>query len=234
MSARTVGVIGGMGPAATVQFLARLQALTPAGRDQDHLHLLVDCNPQVPDRNAAVRGEGPSPGPMLAAMARGLEAAGAELLVMPCNAAHAFVGAITAATRLPFINLIEAACDEAVASAPDSVGVLAADGALASGLYQSALAQRGVKALAPTARRQAEFMELLYRIKAGATGEESRSRMAELADGLLEDGASVLIAGCTEVSLVFGPGDVAVPLIDSIDALARRTIAIAMSAPETG
>ncbi len=227
MSKRTVGVIGGMGPAATVHFLARLLALTPASRDQDHLRLLVDCNPNVPDRNAAVRGEGPSPGPTLAAMARGLEAAGAELLVMPCNAAHEFAEAITSATRLPFINLIDTACAEATALGPRSVGVLAADGALAAGLYQDALVQRAIAPILLAPPEQAQFMELLYEVKAGRTDENARARMGALAEVLQSQGAEVLIAGCTEVPLVLTADDVAIPLVDSVDALARRTIAVA-------
>jgi aspartate racemase len=229
VSGRAVGVIGGMGPAATVAFLARLQALTPARRDQDHLRLLVDCNPLVPDRNAAARGEGPEPGAVLAAMARGLAKSGAELLVMPCNAAHAFAADIRAATPLPFIDLIEAACEAAVAHAPRSVGILAADGCLEAGLYQNAFAERRVATMIGSAEARARFMRLLYRIKAGETGAAERAEMRALAQGLLADGADVLLAGCTEIPLVLGPDDVEAPLVDSVEALARRTVAAAFA-----
>ena len=229
MSGRTVGVIGGMGPAATVHFLARLQALTPATRDQDHLRLLVDCNPNVPDRNAALRGQGPSPGPTLAAMARGLEAAGAELLVMPCNAAHEFAGAITSAVGVPFVDLIDTACAEALALGQTSAGVLAADGAIAAGLYQDALARRDIASILLPPPQQRQFMELLYDIKAGRTGDDARARMRNLAETLQSRGAEVLIAGCTEVPLVLSANDIAAPLVDSVDALARRTIAVALA-----
>jgi len=228
MSGLTVGVIGGMGPAATVQFLARLQALTPAARDEDHLRLLVDCNPHVPDRNAAARGEGPSPGPVLAAMARGLERAGAQILVMPCNTAHADASAITSACEAPFIDLIETARDETMALAPRRVGILAADGCLAAGLYQRAFAAAGVAVVLPKDAAQAQFMALLYRIKAGDTGEAVRAGMRALAAGLIEAGADVVLAGCTEIPLVLGQADVAAPLVDSLDALARRTVALAL------
>ena len=216
-----------MGPAATVWFMSRVMALTPAQCDQDHVRLIVDNNGAIPDRNAAVRGKGPSPGPVLAQMAQGLERAGAELLVMPCNTAHAFAGAIRGASDLPFIDLIETACDEAVAGGPASVGVLAADGCLEAWLYQDALARRGVKAITCPPQAQARFMALLYRIKGGDLGEEVRAGMASLAQGLIDAGARVIIAGCTEVPLVLGPDDLAAPLIDSVDALARATIAAA-------
>jgi aspartate racemase len=230
MIRRAIGVIGGMGPAATLAFIARVQALTPARSDQEHLRLLVDCNPAVPDRNAAVAGKGPSPGPVLADMARGLERAGAEVLVMPCNAAHAFRQAITDATPLPLIDLIETATDAATALAPPSVGLLAADGCLVAGLYQSAFAERGIgtRTLAPA--RQAAFMDLLYRIKAGDVGEGVRGEMIVLARRLIDEGADVLVAGCTEVPLVLSESDLTRPLVDSLEALARRTVAVGTGA----
>jgi len=229
VSGRTVGVIGGMGPAATLQFLARLQALTPATSDQDHLHVLMDCNPHVPDRNAAARGEGPPPAEVLAAMARGLERSGAQLLAMPCNTAHAYASAITGASNLPFINLIETACDAAMALKPRSVGILAADGCLAAGLYQDVLARRDVAAIVCEPAAQAHFMALLYRIKAGEMGEALRADMRGVAEGLLAAGADILLAGCTEVPLALGEADVAAPLVDSLEALARRTVAVALA-----
>src|SRR5262249_24822880 len=110
--ARTVGVLGGMGPAATLDFFARVLAATSAGRDQDHIRLIIDCNPAVPDRNEAVAGKGPSPVPLLSAMAQGLEGAGAELLVMPCNAAHAFLRELAQSTALPIVSIIDVTVEE--------------------------------------------------------------------------------------------------------------------------
>jgi aspartate racemase len=228
---RIVGVIGGMGPAATVHFMGRILDLTPAASDQDHLRLIVDNNSGVLDRNAAVAGSGPSPAPVLVAMARGLERAGAEMLVMPCNTAHAFAGAIVAACDLPFVDLIEAASDEAVSHKASRVGVLAADGCLQAGLYQHAFARRHVAPILLEPRAQAQFMGLLYAIKAGRRGPEVRAGMRALAEDLVAAGAEALVAGCTEVPLVLGPDDVPVPLTDSLDALARATIAAAEKRP---
>jgi aspartate racemase len=230
MNRRTIGVIGGMGPAATLQFIARVQALTPAGRDQDHLRLLIDCNPAVPDRNAAVAGAGRSPGPILAEMARGLERAGAEALVMPCNTAHAFKDAIAAATDLPFIDLIETAVAETMAQRPKVVGLLAADGCLGAGLYQEALGGLGVEVRVPTPEAQARFMASLYRIKSGDVGPAPRDAIRDTARTLTAAGADVLLAGCTEVPLVLAPTDLDRPLVDSLEALARRTVAVGTGA----
>src|SRR5262249_32900601 len=180
---------------------------TPAASDQDHVRLLIDCNPAVPDRNAAVAGSGASPGPVLAEMARGLHRAGAEALVMPCNTAHAFKDAIIAATDLPFIDLIETAVVETMAQRPKVVGLLAADGCLGAELYQSALGRRGVEVRMPQPEAQARFMKALYRIKSGDVGAATRDAVREIAATLTAAGADVLLAGCTEVPLVLGPAD---------------------------
>ena len=226
---RTVGVIGGMGPAATLDFCARVLALTPARADQDHLRLIVDNNPSIPDRNRAIAGTGPSPAPVLAAMARGLHGAGAELIVMPCNTAHAFAGAVRAATPLPFIDIIEVTAEAALAEMPGlrRAGVLGAAGCLEAGLYQTALAKRGVEALVPEGSLRERFMTLLYAIKTGDTGLPARAEMAAIARDLTEQGAEAIIAGCTEVPLVLAAADLTVPLINSTDALALATIAAA-------
>src|SRR4051812_27943024 len=120
-----VGVLGGMGPAATVDFLRRVVAATPATRDQDHLRLLVDSNPAVPDRTAALLGAGPDPTPVLVAMARGLEAQGADLLVMPCNTASAFADGVQRAVTVPLLRWPDVVAEELLARRPGAVvGIL--------------------------------------------------------------------------------------------------------------
>jgi aspartate racemase len=229
---KVVGVIGGMGPAATLDFQARLLAATPASRDQDHLRVIVDCNPRLPDRNLALAGEGPSPGPALAAMARGLELAGAEVLVMPCNTAHAFADDIRAAVAIPFLCLVEATADAAAAKAAPGamVGVLAVDGCRRAGLYEAALAARGLDPVGLEAADQAAFMRLIYAIKAGDTGPDVGAGMARLAGALRDAGATVVIAACTEIPLVLDPSGLGVPLIDSAAVLVDRTLACALGA----
>lgn len=226
---KTVGVLGGMGPAATADFFARVVAACSGGRDQDHIRLIIDNNPYVPDRNAASSGTGPSPGPVLAEMARGLERAGAELLAMPCNTAHAYKSDIVAATRLPFVDMIAETAEAVGRFAPGAarVGVLAADGCLDAELYQAALSERGLEPLLLTPERQAAFMALLYRIKSGELGAEARRDMAALAAALADAGAQAIIAGCTEVPLVLAAGDSPVPLVNCTDVLVERTVAAA-------
>lgn len=224
----TVGVIGGMGPAATIEFQTQLLAATPARRDQDHLRVIVDNNPTLPDRNAALAGKGPSPAALLAAMARGLQAAGADFLVMPCNTAHAFEADIRGAISIPFLSLIGEAANAAALAAPGGpVGVLAVDGCRAAGLYETALAERELGAIVLDAADQARLMQAIYAIKAGDTGDSVRAEVAQLARSLVDRGARAVISGCTELALVLAPRDLDVPLIDSTEVLVHRTLAYA-------
>ena len=166
----TVGVLGGMGPDATVDFMTHVIAMTPAGRDQDHVRMLVDSNPQVPDRQEAMRGD---PGPVrdaLAAMARGLEAGGARFLVMPCNTAHAFIDDAVAAVSIPFVSIIDVTIASIVETLPQArrIGLLATDACLASGVYQRATAPANLELMLPDAAAQADCMALIFRVKGGA------------------------------------------------------------------
>src|SRR3982751_789037 len=124
MSEKVVGVIGGMGPEATVDFMRRLVARTPARDDADHLHVLVDNNPKIPSRIAAlIEGTGEDPTPVLCAMARGLQAQGADFLVMPCNTAHFYLPAIAASVSIPMLDMVQLAI--AKLAGAGKVGLLA-------------------------------------------------------------------------------------------------------------
>ena len=224
---RIVGVLGGMGPDATVDFLSKVIAATPAERDQDHLRILVDNNPHVPNRQEAVLRGGEDPGPALAAMAKGLAAGGADFLVMPCNTAHAYSQAITSAVDIPLVSIIDVTVDACAGAA--AVGVLATDGCLASNVFQEALAARGLRAVLPDDAEIAELMRLITRIKAGDQGPDVAAGMRKLAEALVARGADAIIAGCTEIPLVLQADALDVALVSSTDALADATVAIALS-----
>ena len=211
---KILGVLGGMGPAATLAFLARVQALTPAEADQDHVRVVMDMNPQVPDRNRtpelaeAVLGE----------MALRLKTAGAEVLAMPCNTAHAQAAGIRAA-GLPFIDMIAETTAAVVATGARRVGVLATPGGEA--LYAGALGDAGVEVVLLQGEDRAAFMALVYGVKRGEVGAGARAEMARLAGALIAAGAEGLVAGCTEVPLLLSPADTPAPLTDSAEVLAR-------------
>jgi aspartate racemase len=226
---KTVGVMGGLGPAATCDFFSRLLRESHATRDQEHLRLLIDCDPRIADRNLAIAGKGPSPGPALVAMARGLERGGADFLVLVCNAAHHWESEIRRGVSIPFVSMIENTVNECLSRTPRPacVGVLAADACLGVDLYGRALSKCGVRSLSLDAARQARFMELLYRIKSDDRSDALRAEMRSLALSLRDQGADSIIAGCTEVPLVLDPDDLSIPWISSTDVLVARTIAFA-------
>lgn len=227
--AKTVGVMGGLGPAATCDFFARLLHETAAERDQDHLRLLIDCDPRIADRNAAIAGRGASSGPALVGMARGLERAGADFLVLVCNAAHHWEPEIRAAVKIPFVSMITNTVEVALAltPTPKRVGVLAADACLRADLYGRALALRGAASLSLDDAKQARFMDLLYRIKSEDRSDALRAEMRGLALALRDAGADAIIAGCTEVPLVLQGDDLPLAWVSSTDVLVARTIAFA-------
>lgn len=222
----TVGVLGGMGPDATVDFMSKVIAATPAGTDQEHVHMLVDHNPHVPDRTRAILGDGGKPGPVLAAMARQLQQAGAAFLVMPCNTAHAFQSEIEAAIDVPLVSIIDetaAACD-----GHSAVGLLATRGCLASGIYQDALATAGIEAIVPDEDEVTALAMLIAAIKQGDCGADVAAGMQRLAAALVARGAQAVIAGCTEIPLVLDQSMLEVPLVSSTDILAEATVAYAL------
>lgn len=215
---KTLGVLGGMGPAATVAFLARVQALTPASGDEDHVRVLMDMNPQVPNRHTQPEAAGRT----LGEMAARLRDAGAEVLAMPCNTAHAHAGAIRAA-GLPFIDMVVETARAAKAGGATRIGVLATPGGEA--LYAEALAAEGVAMVRLSEADRARFMASVFGVKAGDTGPQQRAAMRGLAAALVAAGAQGIIGGCTEVPLLLDAGDVAVPLTDSAEVLAQACVA---------
>ncbi len=229
--AKVVGVLGGMGPAATWDFCQTVLRLTPANTEQDHLRLLVDSDPGVPDRHAAMRGEGPSPAPHLVAMARGLVDAGADVLCMACNTAHMYADAIREGVSVPFIDMIESTVQAAVRAAPDAatVGLLATTTTVEAGLYQAAFARVDRTVLPLDAERQAAVMDLIFRVKAGHTGEDVRAIAREIAREPADAGANVIVAGCTEIPLVLNEEGCLVPFVSSTEALAQDVVNFAFS-----
>lgn len=217
-----LGLLGGMGPAATLDFLAKLQAFTPAETDQDHIRVLVDLNPKVPDRNVSGSGAGP----VLAEMAGALAGAGADVLAIACNTAHAHADLIQRACGLPLIDMIETGASAARDSGARRVGVLGTKGALR--LYREYLAAQAMGLIVLSPERQEAFMETLYRIKSGDVGHAARAEMIGYAADLIGMGAEAIIAGCTEAPLVLAPGDVRALFIDPGELLAKRCVAVCL------
>lgn len=218
----TVGVIGGMGPAATTYYIDQLVTQTPAERDQDHLRVVVDSNPNIPDRTRYLLGDGPDPLPALVETARNVEAAGADILSIPCNTAHAFFDEIGRAVDLPVLDMVQIGIDAAVSTGADRVGLLATDGTLDLGLYHDAAAPRSIEIVPPEEPMQERVMAAIYNVKNGER-KGPRRRLVEAVNTF--DDVDAVIAGCTEIPLALGPGDIPVPLVDPMTAMANVAIA---------
>ena len=222
----TVGVIGGLGPEATLDFFAKVLRHSKAAKDQDHIHLIIENNPKTPNRNDAIAGRGPSPAPALAAMAVALERANADFIVMACNTAHAFETDIRAVLSKPFVSLIDEVVDEARRLHPTvkRVGVLATQGSRDANLFAPAFGKFGIDVVQLEEQSQTRFMALLYNIKSGDRSKDVCASMQKLGEELVAMGADIIIAGCTEVPLVLRNGDNTKALIDSTDVLAKRSV----------
>ena len=222
---RRIGVLGGMGPEATILFQSRLLAATPAQDDADHVPLIVDMNPQVPSRIAFLLEDGSEdPGPVLAEMARRLRAAGAEALAMPCNTAHRFAAAIEAAAPLPLLSMVEAA--RAEAGEGRRIGVLGSPALRRTGVFEPAGPGDGVPAMLYPKDEDAT-LAAIRDIKAGRRADAARGAMRAAARDLRARGAEVILVACSEFSLhadaVAGEGET----IDTLDSLVRATLAFA-------
>jgi aspartate racemase len=220
-----IGVLGGMGPLATIDFMRKVLGATPADADQDHVPVIVSSIPQVPDRTAAFRGEGASPLVAMIDSGRRLVRAGASLVVIPCNTAHLWFDEIQRALGLPMLHLVDAALEDAAASvgAGATIGLLCTDATLASGLYVNRTPQ--VQWALPTAHEMIDWV--MPGIRAVKAGELDRGGelLAAAAQALVRRGAKALVLGCTEVPLVLNASNTPVPVIDATASLARRAVA---------
>lgn len=220
-----LGVVGGMGPAATIQFMHLVVSLTPAQRDQDHIRMLVDMNPAIPDRTAAILGQGPSPVPELVKSARLLEQAGATFLVFPCNTAHYFLPQVQAQINIPILNMIEETAAYIGERGMNKIALLATDGTVQTGLYQQALSGRKLNYLVPDEAAQQAVMKTIYDIKAGCDLKKAKQTFAPAIKWSRSQGAEAVIAGCTELSLILiGDTYEDLQVVDAMKAVAYRVL----------
>lgn len=228
---RKIGVIGGMGPEATLLFMQRVLDATPARDDGDHIPMLIDNNPQIPSRiRALIDGTGEDPAPVLAAMARGLSDAGAEALVMPCNTAHNYTDAIRAAVSIPFLSMVDlTAAAFARALQPGAkVGILASPAIAMTGLYDRALSAIGLTTLYPG--DQGAMLQAIRALKISADDAGAHDTVIAGAQDLIDQGADMLLVGCSEFSLISDSIAALHPTIDSLNVLVDHAIAFSTDA----
>jgi aspartate racemase len=233
MNLKTIGILGGMGPEATVDCFDKIIKNTPAARDQDHLRVVIDSNPKVPDRTAAIIGDGRSPVPAMVAGCRALHDAGADFIIIPCVSAHVFLAEVRQQIERPVLSIFDAVAEAVTRDHPaiKVVGLLGTSGTVSGGLFQKRLARENIDTCVPDAAMQSRIMDAIYDIK-NANPSRTRSEItAELVAAarslisLKPDGAQAIIAGCTEIPLALGQEHLAVPYFDAVTILARAAIA---------
>ncbi|MEE3649820.1 MULTISPECIES: aspartate/glutamate racemase family protein [unclassified Brenneria] len=200
-----IGVLGGMGPLATVDLLQKIIAETPVCRDQDHVPVVVWNVPQIPDRQQALAGTGVSPLPVLLAAIRQLNQLPLSHIVIPCNTAHHWFDALQAESRVPLIHIADATLASAVSlvqgqvQAPRKIGLIATTGTLDAGWYQQRFATLGAVTLTPNEQEMATlFVPGCYAVKRGELS-KGGELLDQLAQRLVERGAEWLVLACTEV-----------------------------------
>lgn len=228
MSKKTLGIVGGMGPLATAEFFYEVVNLTRASCDADHIHVIMDSDPSIPNRSDAVLGNSAACISAIRNSVRKLEQAGADVLVMPCNTAHAFFDEIADVTGLPFLNMVKLTCAKVAESPIRKVGLLATDGTLKSGIYQNELAKYGIETIFPSEEGQHEVMGLIYDgIKAGKIYYVDRFR--DELEKMSAQGAGMFILGCTELPIAFEHYGIDFHYIDTAKVLARAAVEACVS-----
>ncbi len=238
MRQKIIGVLGGMGPEATLDFYRKLIADTPARTDQDHLRVIIDSNPKIPDRIRPILFGGASPVPEMAASALALERAGADFIVIPCISAHFFLEELQGRCALPIISVLDVIAEHINARHPRAhkLGLLATNGTIEGGRIQERLGRDGRDTIVPGPGDQQIVISAIGSIKdnqCGRTREQIGLEVREVCARLIERGAQAIVLGCTELPLVVGPQDLPVPVFDPLDLLARAAILAAGSEPKT-
>lgn len=225
---KTLGIIGGMGPEATVDLMLRVIKATPAMDDQDHIRMLVDNNPKVPSRiKALLDGMGENPAPILISMASKLAEWGADFLAIPCNTAHYYLREIQEAVSVPVLNMIELTCDRIVRERPNirRVGLLASTAVIRTALYRNAFAKHGVELIHPPEASQIKVLSVIRAIKAGKSSEISLDLLLRASTELTDRGAEAIVIACTELSVIAKELHLPIGTYDSAQVLAEAIVA---------
>lgn len=225
-SKKTVGIIGGMGPAATALLFQKLIDYTDAKCDAEHMHIMIDNNTAIPDRTTAILNGEDTPALCIVESGRKLEQCGAELLLIPCNTSHYFYDYIQHNLSVPVVNMIAETARVCLENGYTKVGVLATTGTCNTHTYTRELMKFGIEAVYPDGEGQAKVMEIIYdQVKAG------RKINVQILDQTLKkmtsEGVQAFILGCTELPFAIKNGDFGYHFLDSLDILARRAVEMA-------
>lgn len=219
----TIGIAGGMGPLASAELLRRLVRAMPADSDQAHPRYLLDSDPLIPDRTAALMGLGPDPTPSLRRLLRRLEEAGADVILVPCNTVTAFLADAAVGLGTPAVDPVSATIDHLTELSTGVVGLLATPGTIAARVYERWANPAGIQVMHATDMERREAWRLIAAVKAGKHAPPDVSTLGQLVENLFERGADAVVLGCTELS-VLADSLTSLQVIDPLD----RLVAIAV------
>lgn len=202
MQSKTVGIVGGMGPEATVDLMTKIIRATPAQKEQEHIRILVDNNPHIPCRIEAIMRNGESPGPIMAEMAANLEKWGADFIVIACNTAHYYLPNVIDAVKIPVLNMVEETVKELKQDGIKNVVLLATLAVLQTKLYEKALEHSGINLILPSETYQEKVLKIIAAVKAGNFA-QTTGYVDEILEYCAEKGAEAIILGCTELPMAF-------------------------------
>lgn len=219
---KTIGIIGGMGPMATVDLFRKIVENTKASSDSEHLRILIDNNPQIPDRTECILQGSNAPLEAMSESAARLIGAGAELLAIPCNTAHYYYKALADRCSVPILNMPELAAEECRKKGYRRVGLLATEGCIKGRVHEPFFQERGIELIYPSEKGIETLMDLIYHdLKAGKAA--SPKRAYEELEAMKTEGAEVFMIACTELTLAF-EHDHAFSYLDSTMLLVREAI----------
>lgn len=228
MQKRSIGIIGGMGPMATLDLFRKVLEFTDARSDADHIRIYIDCHTGIPDRTNAILSGGESPVPHILESAGKLAAMGADFLLLPCNTSHYFYNEIAAASPVPVMHMIRETTAVLKREGVTCVGLLATDGTVRARVYQKELERQGIETICPDTDAQCEVMRLIYDgVKAGAADFDTHIIRQEL-ERMHKVGTERIILGCTELPIAFA--DYGIPTeqtVDPTELLAKAAVAAA-------
>jgi len=232
---KTIGILGGMGPQATVDLYNEIIRQTPIKEEQDHLPVIIFSNPKIPDRTKALTAGGEDPLPHLIYCAQVLEKAGADFIIIPCNTSHYYLPTLRKAVSIPILDMIAETTDFIKQHYPQDkqVGLLATTGTIKVGIYSTTFIERGLEIVHPEeSNQQALVMRAIYDIKAKKPLAPSKRRLKQAAHELISKGCSLIVMGCTEVPLGLNQRDMAgkgCQLIDPKVIISQAAINFALS-----
>ena len=221
---KKLGVIGGIGPAATAYFYELLTRMPNVGTDQEHPEIFIISRPSIPDRTAYILDKGAeSPIPLIIATGCELVRLGADIIAIPCVTSHSFFDELSRGIGVPLINMIRETAGYLEVSGVKCAGLMATDGTIASGMFSREMEERGIHAVVLSERSQAVVMSLIYDdVKANKPVDFGRFTSA--ADELRANGAETVVLGCTELSLIKRDFGLLVGYVDALEVLARRSL----------